>query len=65
MASAIATLLPAITIFMIPYLIPNAKQTDRLLLSNPGSATAGSPLSRWLGQREDVTLAARSVSLPS
>jgi len=65
MASAIATLLPAITIFMIPYLIPHAKQTDRLLLSNPESATAGSPLSRWLGQREDGTPVATTGSLPS
>lgn len=57
-ASCIATMLPAITIFMIPYLIPQARQTDKLLLANPTSATSGSPLSLWLESRRgaaDVT----------
>jgi folate/biopterin transporter len=49
-ASCIATMLPAVTIVLIPMLIPRAKQTDSLLLSNPGSAIAGSPMSRWLAQ---------------
>lgn len=53
-ASVIATLLPAITILMIPYMIPQAKQTDKLLLSNPTSATAGSPLQNWLASRQGV-----------
>jgi len=52
-ASCIATMLPAVTILMIPYLIPQAKQTDKLLLANPGSATAGSPLSKWLAGRSE------------
>lgn len=51
-ASCIATMLPAITIMAIPYCIPHAKQTDKLLLTNPTSATAGSPLSHWLASRE-------------
>jgi hypothetical protein len=50
-ASCIATMLPAITIMMIPYLIPSARQTDKLLLDHPASATHGSPLSRWLSSR--------------
>lgn len=56
-ASCIATLLPAVTIVMIPYLIPQAKQTDKLLLSNPTSATAGSPLSKWLAKRQSAARA--------
>jgi hypothetical protein len=49
--SCIATMLPALTIVLIPHLIPQAKQTDRLILDNPTSATAGSPLSNWLEKR--------------
>lgn len=51
-ASLLATLLPAITIFLIPYLIPQARQTDKLLLADPTSATTGSPLSLWMASRE-------------
>jgi len=43
----IAALLPAVTIFLIPYCIPDAAQTAGLLLEDRGSATAGSPWSRW------------------
>lgn len=58
-ASCIATMLPAITIILIPFLIPQARQTDRLLLSNPESATVGSPLSRWLGAHAQARLNAQ------
>lgn len=47
-ASLISTMLPMLTILLIPLLIPDAKQTDLLLISNRRSATVGSPLSRWL-----------------
>jgi len=47
-ASCLATVLPAVTIMLIPYLIPQARQTDHLLLANPTSATAGSPYSQWM-----------------
>lgn len=50
-ASCIASLLPALTIGLIPYLIPDAKQTDRLLLEEPTSAIVGSPFDRWLRVR--------------
>merc|ERR1719183_2238102 len=56
-ASCIATMLPAITILLVPFLIPQAKQTDKLLLSNPTSATAGSPLSKWLAKRQSAARA--------
>jgi len=59
-ASCIATMLPALTIVLIPHLIPQARQTDRLILSNPDSATAGSPLSNWLEKRR----AAQSQATP-
>merc|ERR1719181_1691242 len=61
-ASMIATMLPAVTILMIPYLIPQAKQTDKLLLANPTSATAGSPLSEWLASRERSATAATETT---
>mmetsp|Transcript_88860 Transcript_88860/g.153917 ORF Transcript_88860/g.153917 Transcript_88860/m.153917 type:complete len:758 (+) Transcript_88860:105-2378(+) len=50
-ASAIATMMPAVTILLVPFLIPQAKQTDKLLVANRSSATAGSPLSKWLANR--------------
>jgi hypothetical protein len=62
-ASCIATLLPAVTIMMIPYCIPEAKQTDRLLLSNPGSATVGSPLSRWLANDHSISAASPPIGV--
>jgi folate/biopterin transporter len=55
-ASCIATLMPALTIFLIPKLIPDCRQTDRLLSSVVTSATAGSPLSqfrRWANAEDD------------
>lgn len=55
-ASAISTLLPAATIMLIPLLIPAAQQTERLLLTNPRSATCGSPLWRWLGSPTPLDL---------
>lgn len=55
-ASCLATMLPAITIILIPFLIPQAKQTEKLLLGDVSSATAGSPLNRW---RERQMAAAR------
>jgi len=48
-ASVVSTLLPAVTILFIPVLIPSAKQTDKLLLENPTSATSGSLLQRLRG----------------
>eukprot|EP00930_Biecheleria_cincta_P017806 TRINITY_DN14050_c0_g1_i1.p1 TRINITY_DN14050_c0_g1~~TRINITY_DN14050_c0_g1_i1.p1 ORF type:complete len:638 (-),score=75.16 TRINITY_DN14050_c0_g1_i1:199-2112(-) len=55
-ASMVATLLPGLTIVLIPFMIPDSKQTDnKLLLGNPTSATWGSPWSRWCKEqcRED------------
>jgi len=48
-ASCIATLLPAVTIMLIPCLVPQANQTDKLLLSDPSSAVVGSLFSLWKG----------------
>lgn len=48
MASAISTLLPLVTILMIPWLVPNARQTDRLMdEASAGDATAGSLWRQW------------------
>jgi hypothetical protein len=47
-ASLCATLLPAVTILLIPLLMPNSRQTETLLMHDPSSATSGSPLHRML-----------------
>eukprot|EP00932_Pfiesteria_piscicida_P006165 SRR837773.16089.p1 GENE.SRR837773.16089~~SRR837773.16089.p1 ORF type:complete len:153 (-),score=20.73 SRR837773.16089:42-500(-) len=52
-ASLISTLLPAITILMIPVFIPNARQTDKLLNEESTSATTGSLWSRWQAWRSE------------
>lgn len=59
-ASMVSTLLPAVTILFIPALIPSAKQTDKLLLANPTSATFGSLLHRLRGSGGS----SRSSSIP-
>jgi len=46
-ASCVATLLPAVTIMMIPCLMPKERQTEKLLMIEATSATVGSPWSRW------------------
>eukprot|EP00931_Biecheleriopsis_adriatica_P049350 TRINITY_DN28550_c0_g1_i1.p1 TRINITY_DN28550_c0_g1~~TRINITY_DN28550_c0_g1_i1.p1 ORF type:complete len:580 (-),score=88.73 TRINITY_DN28550_c0_g1_i1:124-1863(-) len=47
-ASLIGTLLPGLTILLIPFMIPVAQQTDnKLLVGRVASATWGSPLWRW------------------
>jgi len=46
-ASVIATILPALTLILIPWLIPDKKQTDRLLDEDERSATAGSLWQKW------------------
>jgi len=56
-ATLIATVLPFMTIFTIPWLIPNAKQTDVLLDEDmPNSATAGSLFEQWMGVDHAVTM---------
>jgi len=53
-ATLIAIVLPFLTIFTIPWLIPNAKQTDTLLDENSShSATAGSVFEKWMGINQD------------
>jgi hypothetical protein len=47
-ASMCATLLPAVTVLLIPFLIPSARQTETLLMTDPSSATAGSPIDTWM-----------------
>lgn len=48
-ASLVASVLPFLAILLVPLMIPDARQTDTLLIENAHSATAGSLLSRWLG----------------
>jgi hypothetical protein len=52
----IACILPTLTIFMIPYCIPDAKQTERLISDAQNSATDGSPWNVWMKRyRADVS----------
>jgi len=46
-ASVIATALPLLTCILIPFLIPDKRQTDRLLEEDDRSATAGSLWQKW------------------
>lgn len=50
MASLLSTLMPAVTLILLPWLIPDAKQTDRLLAEDDRDATEGSVLRQWLGR---------------
>eukprot|EP00392_Amoebophrya_sp_AT5.2_P002009 g2014.t1 len=40
--AALGSVLPCVTLFVLPWLIPNCKQTEKLLVDNPESPTAGS-----------------------
>lgn len=48
-ASAVSTVLPMLTLVLIPVLIPNARQTDKLLKDEQRHATSGSLWRRWTG----------------
>lgn len=48
-AAAISILLPSLTLVLIPALIPDARQTDKLMQENDGSATSGSLWQQWRG----------------
>eukprot|EP00928_Gymnodinium_smaydae_P016026 TRINITY_DN15972_c0_g1_i1.p1 TRINITY_DN15972_c0_g1~~TRINITY_DN15972_c0_g1_i1.p1 ORF type:complete len:569 (+),score=44.36 TRINITY_DN15972_c0_g1_i1:40-1707(+) len=50
--SALSTVLPLISCALIPWLIPDARQTDKLLDENDRDATAGSLWRRWTASRE-------------
>lgn len=52
-ASVIATILPALSLILIPFLIPDKRQTDKLLEDNDRSATAGSLWQKWTGKEEE------------
>jgi len=49
-----SSLLPAITLCMIPYCIPDAKQTEKVLHQRLNSATENSPFRRWYGRANSV-----------
>jgi len=52
-ASVIATALPLLTCILIPFLIPDKRQTDRLLEEDDRSATAGSLWQKWTKSSEE------------
>jgi len=45
--SALSTVLPMFTLLLLPWLIPNAQQTDKLLEDGDRDATGGSLWKRW------------------
>eukprot|EP00927_Polykrikos_kofoidii_P084518 TRINITY_DN8925_c0_g2_i2.p1 TRINITY_DN8925_c0_g2~~TRINITY_DN8925_c0_g2_i2.p1 ORF type:complete len:591 (-),score=93.15 TRINITY_DN8925_c0_g2_i2:70-1773(-) len=49
-ASALSTILPLLTLAALPFLIPDAKQTDKLLDEADRSATSGSLWKRLVGE---------------
>jgi len=68
-AALISSILPVFSLIMLPWMIPNARQTERLLEDDGASATEGSPWQRWRGIREseksDVTAGSLSHSYGS
>lgn len=52
-AAAVQALAPAVTLVMLPWMIPNARQTDKLLQAGD-TATDGSPWQRLFGSRRSV-----------
>merc|ERR1719171_1148163 len=48
--SALSTVLPMFTLLLLPWLIPDAKQTDKLLDEGDRDATTGSLWRRWTGR---------------
>jgi len=62
-AALIQALAPTLTLILLPWMIPNALQTDSLL--EPGSnAVDGSPWQRLMGKRETSTAAPLQQPLP-
>lgn len=53
-ASLISTVLPLLTVILLPWLIPNAKQTDTLIDDDAG-ATSGSLLKSCMGERDKTS----------
>lgn len=47
-ASLLSTVLPMFTLFLLPWMIPDAKQTDKLLADGERDATRGSLWKRWM-----------------
>lgn len=47
--SALATVLPMCTLLLLPWLIPDARQTDKILAESDRDATSGSLWRRWTG----------------
>jgi len=54
-ASAVSTALPLTTLVLLPWLIPDARQTDKLLEDDDRSATSGSLLKRWSSRDSSQT----------
>mmetsp|Transcript_56383 Transcript_56383/g.132218 ORF Transcript_56383/g.132218 Transcript_56383/m.132218 type:complete len:563 (+) Transcript_56383:140-1828(+) len=50
-ASALSTVLPLFTLVMLPWMIPDAYQTEKLLDEDDRDATSGSLWKRWWGEK--------------
>ena len=51
LASLVSSVVPLFSVFLAPYCVPDAFQTDTILLDAPDSATHGSPWERWTSSR--------------
>lgn len=51
-ASLLSTVLPTLTLVLIPWLIPDVKQTDKLLSEEDKDATSGSLWKRWTSRQD-------------
>mmetsp|Transcript_121840 Transcript_121840/g.389616 ORF Transcript_121840/g.389616 Transcript_121840/m.389616 type:complete len:585 (+) Transcript_121840:134-1888(+) len=49
-ASLVSTVLPSLVLVLLPILIPDAKQTDKLLADDDRDASEGSVFRRWMGR---------------
>jgi len=51
-ASLLSTVLPTLTLVLIPWLIPDVKQTDKLFSDDDKDATSGSLWKRWTSRQD-------------
>jgi len=51
-ASLLSTVLPTLTLVLIPWLIPDVKQTDKILSEEDQDATSGSLWKRWTSRQD-------------
>lgn len=64
LCSIVSTVLPMFTLLLLPWLIPDARQTDKLIQDDDRDATKGSLWRRWTGQEDQVPVASSPGAVP-